>query len=52
MMYILGHGSSEIFWFWELDLKSRHYREFQAIGLVAGERTYREENFESWEDED
>lgn len=52
MLYVLGRGSGKIYWFWELDLNSRYYREFQAVGLAAGENVYREENFESWESDD
>ena len=44
----MGHGEKSIFWYWEIDYKLGHYREFQTIDLAKGQKRFREENFSAW----
>ena len=47
-LYRMGHGEKSIFWYWEIDYKLGHYREFRTIDLEKGEKRFREEDFAAW----
>ena len=44
----MGHGEKSIFWYWEIDYQSGHYRDFRTIDLPKGEKKFRGENFDAW----
>ena len=47
-LYCMGHGDKSIFWYWEIDYKLGHYRDFRTIDLAKGEKRFREEDFGAW----
>lgn len=47
-LYCMGHGDKSIFWYWEIDSKLGHYREFRTIDLAKGQKRFREEDFGAW----
>ncbi len=47
-LYRMGQRGKSIFWYWEIDYESHHYREFRTTNLVEGEKILRDEDFDSW----
>ena len=47
-LYRRGHDEKSIFWYWEIDYKLGHYREFYTIDLAKGEKRFRAEDFGAW----
>ncbi len=47
-LYRVGRDEKSIFWYWEIDYESGHYRHFWTIELAEGEKRFREEDFGSW----
>lgn len=45
-LYIVGHGSKSIFWYWEIDYDLETFRQFETPDLDEGERLYQGECFE------
>lgn len=48
-LYLRGHGSKSIFWYWEINYELGHYQEFKAVNLSEGKEIYREERFDLWD---
>lgn len=49
-VYRVGQGEKSVFWYWEIDFELGHYRDFETVDLMEGERRFREENFDVWPD--
>ncbi len=47
-LYRLGHGRKSVLWYWEIDYKLGHYREFRTTDLAEGEKSFQTEDFASW----
>ncbi len=47
-LYRMGRGEKSIFWYWEINYKRGHYRDFKTTDLAEGEKRFREEDFASW----
>lgn len=47
-LYHIGHDEKSVFWYWKIDYKLGHYREFHTIDLAKGEKRFREEDFGAW----
>ncbi|KAF9447554.1 hypothetical protein P691DRAFT_706533 [Macrolepiota fuliginosa MF-IS2] len=47
-LYVAGHGSKSVYWYWEINYTEEHYQEFRALDLAEGERIFREERFDLW----
>ncbi len=51
-LYCMGRDEKSIFWYWEIDHESGHYRHFRTTDLATGEKRFREEDFSSWDEWD
>ncbi|EKM78462.1 hypothetical protein AGABI1DRAFT_129568 [Agaricus bisporus var. burnettii JB137-S8] len=50
-LYIRGRDQASTFLYWTLDSEMRSFRCFESADLTEGERVFREENFELWDEE-
>lgn len=50
VLYRVGQGEKSIFWYWKIDYESRYYTDLQTINLADGEKRFREEDFEMWDE--
>jgi hypothetical protein len=49
-LFLFGHGSKSVFWYWEIDSVGRTYRHFESADLERGMEAFQAENWALWSD--